>query len=75
MDTVIFTGRMSVEDLKRERPLEYEALKARGELAKRMAEPMSPKMFLAVRIFGWAALAIGLILVVCIIFTMIFWYK
>jgi len=75
MDTVIFTGRMSIEDLKRERPLEYEALVASGELKKRMAEPMSVKKILAVRIFGWAALSIGLILVVCIIYTMIFGYR
>ena len=75
MDTVIFTGRMSMEELKRERPLEYETMKARGELEGRMAEPMPPQKILAIRIFGWTALTIGLILVVCIIFTMIFGYK
>jgi cytochrome b subunit of formate dehydrogenase len=75
MDTVIFTGRMSIEDLKRERPLEYEDLVARGELEKNLAEPLSPKKILAIRIFGWTALTIGLILVVCIIYTMIFGYK
>jgi hypothetical protein len=75
MDTVIFTGRMSIEELKRERPNEYEALVASGELKKRMAQPMPPRMILAVRIFGWIALTIGLILVVCIIYTMIFGYK
>jgi len=75
MDTVIFTGRMSIEDLKRERPLEYEALVASGELHKNLAEPLSPKKILAIRIFGWTALTLGLILVVCIIYTMIFGYK
>jgi len=75
MDTVIFTGRMSIEDLKRERPLEYEALVARGELDKYMAESLSAKKILAIRIFGWSALSLGLILVVCIIYTMIFGYK
>ncbi|MDE1920001.1 MAG: hypothetical protein KGJ09_01125 [Candidatus Omnitrophica bacterium] len=75
MDTVIFTGRMSIEDLKRERPKEYEALVARGELEKNLAEPLSPGKILAIRIFGWTALSLGLVLVVCIIFTMIFGYK
>ena len=75
MDTVIFTGRMSVEELKLERPTEYEALVAKGELDKHMAEPLSPTKILAIRIFGWVALSIGLILVVCIIYTIIFGYK
>ena len=75
MDTVIFTGRMSLEELKRERPQEYEAMVAKGELKNRMADPLSPGRILAIRIFGWAALIIGLILVVCIIYTMVFGYK
>lgn len=75
MDTVIFTGRMSLEDLKRERPKEYESLVARGDLKNHMAPPLSPGKILAIRIFGWTALTIGLVLVVCIIYTMIFGYK
>jgi len=75
MDTVIFTGRMSIEDLKRERPKEYKTLLTRGKLEKHLADPLSPKKILAIRIFGWTALTIGLILVVCIIFTMVFGYK
>jgi cytochrome b subunit of formate dehydrogenase len=75
MDTVIFTGRMSIEELKRERPNEYNSLVARGELDKNLAEPLSPKRILAIRIFGWTALTIGIVLVVCIIFTMLFGYK
>jgi len=75
MDTVIFTGRMSIEELQRERPNEYNDLIARGELEKNLAEPLSPKRILAIRIFGWTALTIGIVLVVCIIFTMLFGYK
>jgi cytochrome b subunit of formate dehydrogenase len=75
MDTVIFTGRMPIEELKRERPAEYEALVASGKLEENTAEPMSPRRVLAIRIFGWIALTIGLILVVCIIYTMIFGYN
>jgi predicted CXXCH cytochrome family protein len=75
MDTVIFTGRMSLEELKRERPAEYETLLASGKLEENMAEPMSERRILAIKIFGWTALTIGLVLVVCIIYTMIFAYK
>ncbi|MBF0503557.1 MAG: hypothetical protein HQL14_00500 [Candidatus Omnitrophica bacterium] len=75
MDTVIFTGRMSIEELKRERPLEYEALVNSGKLEGQMVEPMPPKKILALRVFGWTALSIGLVLVICIIYTMIFGYK
>lgn len=75
MDTVIFTGRMSVEELKRERPAEYAALVASGKLEKYLAEPLSPKTVLALKVFGWTALIIGLSLVVCIIYAMIFGYK
>ena len=75
MDTVIFTGRMSLEELKRERPAEYEALVASGELEKRLADPMPPEMVRAIKIFAWIALIVGMSLVVGIIYAMIFVYK
>ncbi|MDP1854051.1 MAG: hypothetical protein Q8L26_07635 [Candidatus Omnitrophota bacterium] len=75
MDTVIFTGRLPLEDLKHERPAEYEELLARKEFEKRLVLPMPPKAMKTIRIFAWTALIIGLSLVVCIIYTMIFAYK
>jgi len=75
MDTVIFTGRVSLEDMKNERPAEYQAFMAGGELEKRLAEPMPPKTIRTIKIFAWMALTIGLGLTVCIIYTMIFSYK
>ncbi len=75
MDTVIFTGRMSIEELKHERPTEYEALVASGELKKYLADPMPPKTVRMIKIFAWMALVIGLTLTVCIIYAMIFGYK
>ena len=51
------------------------SLVPKGELEKNLAEPLSPKRILAIRIFGWAALTVGIVLVVCIIYTMLFGYK
>jgi cytochrome b subunit of formate dehydrogenase len=75
MDRVIFTGRVSLEEFKRERPAEYEALVARGELEKHLAEPLPPKTIRTIQIFAWSALIIGLGLVLGIIYTMMFVYK
>lgn len=75
MDTVIFSGRMSLEDFKHERPEEYQRLLARNELEKHLAYPLSPKAMKTIRFFAWTALAIGLSLIVCIIYSMIFAYK
>ncbi len=75
MDPVIFTGRMSVEEFKEDRPREYEELVASGELEKRLVEPMHPSMVKAFRIFGFTALTIGLGLVVLIIWAELFGYR
>ena len=75
MDTVIFTGRVSLEELKRERPAEYEELVAKGELEKRLADPMRPDQIRIIKIFAWTALIIGMSLVIGIIYAMIFVYK
>lgn len=75
MDTVIFTGRMSLEELKRERPAEYEALLASGELEKHLADPLPENTIRMMKIFGWTALVIGMSLVVGIIYAMLFVYK
>ncbi len=75
MDTVIFTGRMSLEELEHERPDEYAALVASRELEQNLADPLPPHTVRIMRIFGWCALVIGLVLVVCIIYAMLFGYK
>jgi len=62
MDFVIFTGRVHVDELKHERPLEYERVRASGELEKRMGMHVLPWQYTAARIFGMTALAVGLML-------------
>ena len=75
MDLVIFTGRMSVEELERDKPEEYEALRSRGELEKHLVDPYPPIVLRAVRSFAWTALTIGFLMVIGIIYAMIFAYR
>jgi thiosulfate reductase cytochrome b subunit len=75
MDTTIFTGRMQLAELKRDKPREYEALVARGELEEHLAEPHPAIVMRTIRIFAWAALAVGFSIVVWIIYAMLFAYR
>jgi cytochrome b subunit of formate dehydrogenase len=72
MDTVIFTGRVPLEEFKLERPREYEELVERGELENHLADPVPLYVTRGVRFFGFAALGVGLSLVVLILYSMIF---
>jgi len=75
MDMVIFTGRMSVEELKEDKPAEYEALVKSGELERYLVEPYPPILIRAMKIFGWTALTTGISIVLLIIYAMIFAYR
>lgn len=75
MDTTIFTGRMKLAELKRDKPREYEALVARGELEEHLAEPHPPIVVKTIRMFAWMALAVGFSIVVWIIYAMLFAYR
>ncbi len=75
MDIVIFTGRMPLEEFKQDKPAEYEALVASGELEKYLVDPYPPIVIKAIRIFGWTALIIGFSIVLWIIYAMLFSYQ
>ena len=75
MDIVIFTGRMTVEELKEDKPAEFEALVASGELEKNLGEPYPLIVIKSIRFFAWTALFIGFSIVVLIIYAMIFAYR
>ncbi len=75
MDIVVFTGRMSVEEFREDKPKEYEALVASGELEKYLVEPYPPIVIRAVRTFGWTALTLGFSIVLAIIYAMLFAYR
>lgn len=66
MDPVIFTGVVSVEKLKRERPREYQTMMSLGKFPEALCEPPSPEMVIAAHIFGISALIVGIVLVIAI---------
>ncbi len=60
MDLVIFTGRVSVEELKHERPAEYERLLAENALDQAATSAPSPGLVVFGRLVGTIAVLIGL---------------
>jgi cytochrome b subunit of formate dehydrogenase len=75
MDTVIFTGRVPLEELRTDRPREYHELVESGELEKKLVDPLPSVMVKWMKFFGWIALSIGLILILLIIWAEIFGYR
>ncbi|MFB3826804.1 MAG: hypothetical protein ACE15B_08540 [Bryobacteraceae bacterium] len=75
IDTVIFTGGMPLEEFKRDRPRECEALMAAGELENHLMPAPSPTVEKLWRRFGYAALGTGLVLIGLIIYGMLFAYR
>jgi cytochrome b subunit of formate dehydrogenase len=75
MDTTIFTGHMPLAELKRDKPLEHEALLASGQLEAHLEEPQPEIVVHTIRVFAWFALAIGFSIIVWIIYAMLFAYR
>jgi cytochrome b subunit of formate dehydrogenase len=75
MDIVVFTGRMTIEDLREDKPAEYEQLVRTGKLEKNLAEPYPPIVVRTIKTFGWVALGTGFSIVIWIIYAMLFAYK
>ena len=75
MDIVIFSGRVSLEEFKVDRPDEYRQLVESGELEKYLVEPYQPIVIKSIKIFGWIALSLGLSIIIWIIYAMIFAYR
>jgi cytochrome b subunit of formate dehydrogenase len=75
MDIVIFTGRMPLEEFKRDKPGEYEALVKSGELEKHLVETYPPIVIRTIRAFAWTALTIGTVIVLWIVYAMVFAYR
>jgi cytochrome b subunit of formate dehydrogenase len=76
LDPVIFTGLVPLDEYKEDRPEEFKFLKDSGRLKKSVElREISPRKMLAVRIFGYSFLAIGIFLIVLIIYSMLFGYK
>jgi cytochrome b subunit of formate dehydrogenase len=75
MDIVIFTGRMPIEDLREDKPAEYDALFKKGALEDNLVDPYPAIVIHTIRVFGWIALTIGFSIVIWIIYAMVFAYQ
>lgn len=62
LDRVMFTGTLTLEELRREHPLEYERLSASGEIEKHLVDPPTASMVKASTVLGFTLIAIGLAL-------------
>jgi cytochrome b subunit of formate dehydrogenase len=75
MDPVIFTGRVTLDELKHDKPAEYEQLVATGDLRKHLVDPYPEGVERVIRIVAYTALFCGLSLIVLIVYTMFFSYR
>lgn len=76
LDPVIFTGQVPLEEFKHERPREYEQKVKDGKLMEILSDEPAPRWLrIGARIFGFAALTVGISLIVGIVYSMIFLYK
>jgi len=75
MDPVIFTGRVPVEELKHDKPAEYEEMVRTGRLEEHLVKPFPPNAERGFRIFGFIALTVGLTLIALIVYAMLFGYR
>jgi predicted CXXCH cytochrome family protein len=76
LDPVIFTGLVPLDEYKEDRPEEFKHLKESGQLKKSVQlKEISPRRMLAVRIFGYSFLLLGVSLILLIIYSMLFGYK
>jgi cytochrome b subunit of formate dehydrogenase len=75
MDIVVFTGRMTLDELKEDKPSEYDALVKTGKLGEFMVEQYPPIVIKVIRAFAWTALCVGFSIVVWIIYAMLFAYQ
>jgi cytochrome b subunit of formate dehydrogenase len=75
IDLTIFTGSMSLEEFKEDRPRHYKALLESGELSEQLAYPPNPVLVKIAKVFGYTALFIGISIILMIIYSMVFLYK
>jgi cytochrome b subunit of formate dehydrogenase len=72
MDKVIFTGRVTEEELKDERPAEYERLVAEDGLKEIETGEAKHWVYTLAKVGGFTAVAIGLVMVILIVGSLIF---
>jgi cytochrome b subunit of formate dehydrogenase len=71
MDTVIFTGVLPLDEVKSERPAEYERLVAEGTIAEIAVPAPTPEQVRRGRTIGTIAVSVGLLLVSLTIYALL----
>ncbi len=71
MDTVIFTGKMSLARFKEERSAEYERIVSEGKLETILTEAPTRKALILSKVFGFTAYIAGLIMVFSILVSLL----
>jgi len=71
MDTVVFTGSVTEDELKHERPDAYERWAKDGTLESLVVDPPSPRLVLRGRIVGTVAIVLGLSMFALIVYAVI----
>lgn len=71
MDTVIFTGRVTAEEVRQERPAEYERLVRSGRIDEIEVPPAPPRLRRAGYVVGTIAVAVGLLMVTLTIYALL----
>ena len=69
LDHVIFTGRISEEEFRHERPLEYERMREQGKLSSLESTPPTQNSLVWARIVGFIAYGMGLVMILFIIYS------
>jgi cytochrome b subunit of formate dehydrogenase/nitrate/TMAO reductase-like tetraheme cytochrome c subunit len=75
MDPVIFTGHVPIDEMKRDKPLEYKRMVETGEFEDRLVDPYPKEVEHGFRVFGFTMLGIGLLIIALIVYSMIFGYR
>ncbi len=75
IDTVIFTEGMPIEEFRRDRPREYQAMIDSGKLETRLMKPPLPIVAKTWRRLGFVALGIGLMMIGLILYASLFTYR
>ncbi|MGW8282944.1 MAG: formate dehydrogenase subunit gamma, partial [Gemmatimonadota bacterium] len=75
MDPVIFTGQVPIDEMKRDKPLEYRHMVETGKLEDRLVDPYPKEVERGFRVFGFTMLGIGLLIIGLILYSMVFGYR
>jgi len=71
IDPMFLTGRISEEELRHERPMEYERMRLDGRLESEALPPPNPRLKRRAYVIGTTLLSVGILLLVSMIYAMV----